>query len=264
MPIRKDGTGKRWVEMELLVPGTPEQVWQAMATGAGYTAWFTRASIDEHVGGKLVFDFGGATSSGEVVTWQPPHQFGYVEREWSEGAPPVATEVTITARSGDQCVVRMVHSLFASGDDWDDQMEGFESGWPGFFDVLRVYLGHFAGQHAASTMVMASVDGDVSEAWKRATTRLALAGADVGDLRTTPDAPQRLSGTVQTTHQTSSHRYVLLRLDAPAPGIAVLGAFGQGAGAMVGLSLYYYGEGADEAAATSQACWRDALGAFLA
>ena len=50
MPIKKDGSGKRWVEMEFLAPGTPEEVWQAMATGPGNAAWFTRATVDERVG----------------------------------------------------------------------------------------------------------------------------------------------------------------------------------------------------------------------
>ena len=151
MPIKKDETGKRWVEMEFVAPGTPEQLWQAMATGPGNTAWFTKATVDERVGGEIQFDFGTrGTQSGEVTAWEPPHRFAYVERHWSEGAPPVATEITITARSGDTCVVRMVHSLFTSSDEWDDQIEGFEKGWPAFFAVLRLYLTHFPGQRAAS------------------------------------------------------------------------------------------------------------------
>ncbi len=155
MPIRKDETGRRWVEMELLVPGTPDQVWEAMATGPGNEAWFLKADIEPHVGGALRFHFGqGVATSGNVTTWNPPHQFAYVERDWEPGAPPVATEITIAARSGDRCVVRMVHSLFASSDDWDDQLEGFESGWPGFFRVLHLYLEHFAGMAAASFMAM--------------------------------------------------------------------------------------------------------------
>src|SRR5688572_19853338 len=110
MPIKKDGTGKRWVEMELLVPGTPEQVWHAVATGPGTTAWFVRTEIEPRVGGAVLFDFGeGATSKGEVTAWEPHHRIEYVEREWQEGAPPVATEITVTGRSGDRCVVRMVH-----------------------------------------------------------------------------------------------------------------------------------------------------------
>src|SRR5262249_32168804 len=42
-------------------------------------------------------------------------------------------------RGGGICVVRVVHSLFASTDDWDNQLEGTESGWPGFFRILRIY-----------------------------------------------------------------------------------------------------------------------------
>ena len=113
MPIKTDDTGKRWVEMELIVPGTPEQVWQAMATGPGNSAWFTKTRIDGRVGGAVDFDFGpNGASTGEVTIWEPPFRFGYVEREWSDGAPPVATEIIVTSRSGGRCVVRMVHSLF--------------------------------------------------------------------------------------------------------------------------------------------------------
>ena len=116
MPIRKDGRGKRWVEMEFIALGTPEQVWQAMATGPGNTAWFTKTEIDEKVGGEIQFDFGSnGLSKGEVTTWQPPHQFGYVEHEWSEGAPPVATETFADhANRGDEQVGSITCSAFAN------------------------------------------------------------------------------------------------------------------------------------------------------
>jgi uncharacterized protein YndB with AHSA1/START domain len=263
MPIKKDGTGKRWVEMELLVPGTPEQVWAAMATGAGYSAWFTSTTIEERFGGKLSFEFGpGMASNGEVTAWEPPHHFGYVEREWSEGAPPCATELTITARSGDKCVVRMVHSLFTSSDAWDDQMEGFESGWPGFFDVLRIYLGHFAGQRATSIRAMAPFEGSVGEGWNRATTRLGLAGVNLDDRRDILGAPRPLAGVVESLHQTRQSRYIVLRTLAPSPGVAVLGGYSMGGRTMMGWSMFAYGDGSDAIAADAGA-WQDAMIAAL-
>jgi len=68
MPIKKDATGKRWVEMELLVPGTPEQVWHALATGPGYATWFVKGEIEPRVGGKFSLDFGqGLVTTGEVT-----------------------------------------------------------------------------------------------------------------------------------------------------------------------------------------------------
>lgn len=262
MPVKKDDRGKRWVEMELIVPGTPEQVWQAMATGPGNTAWFTRTEIDEQVGGTIHFDFGpNGTSMGEVTTWEPPFRFGYVEREWGEGVPPLATEITITSRSGDRCVVRMVHSLFAATDDWDDQLEGFESGWPGFFEVLRVYLTHFTGKNAASFFAMASTEAAEPEIWKQLTEKLDLIAANVGDERTTPQQPEELSGIVERVQQDDRQRYIMLRLNAPAPGIALIGTYGTDKGANASMALYFYGDNAGRHVAMSEPEWRDWFGA---
>ena len=263
MPLKKDGTGKRWVEMELIVPGTPEQVWQAMATGPGNTAWFTRTTIDERVGGAVRFDFGpNGNSAGEVTTWEPPHRFGYVERGWSEGAPPVATEITVTGRSGGRCVVRMVHSLFASTDDWDDQLESFENGWPAFFEVLRLYLAHFAAaKQTASFFVMTQIDLPPTTGWERLTQALGLSAANVGDERTTPQAPQDLVGVVERVHQDDRQRYLMLRLSAPAPGIALVGSYGAGKATNASMAVYLYGDDAARQAAAGEAKWRDWLGA---
>ncbi|HEV7320948.1 MAG TPA: SRPBCC domain-containing protein [Ensifer sp.] len=258
MPIKKDDSGKRWVEMEVILPGSPEQVWQAIATGGGNSAWFTKTKIDEHVGGKIAFDFGAmGGSSGEITHWEPPARFAYVEREWSEGAPPIATEITVTARSGDRCVVRMVHSLFSSTDDWDDQMEGFEGGWQGFFEVLKVYLAHFAGAKASCFMAMAATKEPEGKLWDRLTDELGLAAANVGDERTTPPHPESLSGVVERVQQERTQRYLLLRLTSPASGIAFIGTCSIGDGANVSMSLFFYGDDAAARAAASEIRWRE-------
>jgi uncharacterized protein YndB with AHSA1/START domain len=257
MPIKKDATGKRSVEMETIVPGTPEQVWQALATGNGNAAWFTRATVDERLGGEIRFDFGAAGSSvGEVTTWEPPHRFGYIERNWSEGAPPVATEITITGRAGGQCVMRMVHSLFSSTDDWDDQLESFERGWPAFFNVLRVYLASFAGRPAASLMATANIEGDHLDVWKRLMNDLALAGVDAGERRTTPPLPETLSGVVERVQLSEQERLLVMRLEAPAPGVALISSCLAGPAVTVGVNLYYYGEDAPARAAASAPKWQ--------
>ncbi len=260
MPIKKDETGKRWVEMELSVPGTPEQVWQAIATGPGYTAWFTPATIDERVGGAIRFDMGeNGESNGEVTLWEPPFRFGYVERDWAEGAPSLATEITVTARSGNRCIVRMVHSLFASTDDWDDQMEGFESGWPGFFEVLRLYLSLFSGKKAAVSAAMAHVEAPQLDVWKGLIDGLGLAGANAGETRTASRTPEPLSGVVERVQQGDKERYVLLRLTQPSPGIALIGTYGIEDATTAGITLYLYGDDAGQRAAASAPGWKDWL-----
>lgn len=215
MAVKHNNTGKRWVEMELLATGTPEQLWQAMATGLGMSAWFTPTAVDERVGGAVRFDFGPTiTQHGEVTAWEPPHHFAYVERDWLEGAPPLATDITIFEESGDRCLVRMVHSLSSSTDDWDEQLESIEDGWPTFFEVLKLYLAHYAGQPAASFLAMSTVEDEPLAVWQRLTRELELAGANAGERRATPPHPERLSGVVEVVRQGPRERYVILRLEA--------------------------------------------------
>ncbi|MCV7416945.1 SRPBCC domain-containing protein [Mycolicibacterium litorale] len=244
--------------MEYLVPGTPEQVWHAMATGPGMTGWFTPTAVEEREGGELHFDFGGGLAQQGVVTgWDPPRRLTYEERDWSStGSPgPLATEITITSRSGDRCVVRMVHSLFTDSDDWNDELEGFEGGWRIFFEVLRVYLREFAGQPAATVRTMAECPAGVDDGWSRLASGLALAGTDVGQRCESRDGAPPLAGVVELIHQTREGRDVMLKVDRPGPGIAVIGAYAMGDAARTMVCLYLYGEDAAENASAHEQAW---------
>jgi uncharacterized protein YndB with AHSA1/START domain len=277
MPIKKDESGKRWVEMQLLMPGTPEQLWQALATGRGYRGWFTKTEIDGRVGGKVQFAFGdGTTSVGEVTDWEPPHRVAYVERDWEKDAPPIATEITIPARSGDRCVVRMVHSLFTTTDDWDDQVEGFESGWTSLFEVLRVYLAHFIDQEAAAFWVMTPTKTGSLATWQKLCEALGIAGANVGERRQAAFGAESWACVVEHVHQDARQRYCLLRLEKPRPGIALVGTYDvqgdrgeadptvrplaeSGETTRVSVSRYFYGDDAEAQAAQAEPAWRDWL-----
>lgn len=258
MPVRSDDSGRRWVEMELLVPGTPEQVWEAIATGPGNSAWFTPTTIEEKQGGDIEFDFGGGlTQHGTVTGWEPPYRFAYEERDWSSTVSPgpLATEITVTARSGDRCVIRMVHSLFTEKDDWDDELETFEQGWPGFFEVLRRYLQHFAGAPGAAVHAMVPFTGDIRPAYRRLTDALGLSATDVGDRCQTTGAAPTLAGVVDLVHQDTALRDVIVRLEQPAAGLAVFGGFTAGDHGRMMITIYFYGAGAADAAAAEQPKW---------
>ncbi len=256
MAVKKSG-GRRWVEMEFLVPGTPEQVWQAIATGPGMSAWFTPTRVDERVGGAIQFDFGdGEGSPGVITEWEPPVRLGYEEHGWSADAPPVATEVVVTSHSGDRCVVRMVHSLFTDRDDWDGELESFETGWPGFFEVLRLYLRHFAGQPAANAFAVTNHPGNMVQAWAALARSLGIAGVDVGERLETPSGAPQLRGIVERIHHSADFRDVMVRLDTPGPGIAVVGGCVAGGQTRVMVSLYLYGEAAADTAAAEAPKWR--------
>lgn len=267
MSVKTDESGRRWVAVEVEVPGTPEQVWRAIATGEGVSSWFVPTEIgEEDEDGnptKVVSRFGpGMDVVAEVEEWQPPHRFT-AQGEAAPGAPSIATEWTVEARGGGTCVVRVVHSLFADGDDWDDQLEGAESGWPAFFRILRLYLTHFGGENGVPVQVLAPAGGDTERAWESLTAPLGLAGAAVSDRFETPDGAPRMAGRVeQAPSSEGGHpNELLLRIDQPAPGLAHLFALPMGPQVMVVARLYLYGDGAPEAAARAEPAWNAWLGA---
>ncbi len=40
MSVKQEAGGRRSVQVDVEVPGTPEEVWQAIATGPGISSWF--------------------------------------------------------------------------------------------------------------------------------------------------------------------------------------------------------------------------------
>ncbi|WP_204267703.1 hypothetical protein, partial [Citrobacter koseri] len=78
------------------------------------------------------------------------------------------------------CVVRLVHSLFTSSAEWDDELGSMETGWGPFFLVLRLYLSHFAGQAGVSIRPTAQFAGSEDQAWAMLTEKLGLGGAALG------------------------------------------------------------------------------------
>jgi hypothetical protein len=158
----------------------------------------------------------------------------------------MATEWRIEARAGGICIVRVVHSLFASTDDWDDQLESAQSGWAGFLNILRIYLAHFSGQPSAIMQVTTPIASTEAEAWETLTAALGVKGVSVGERWATPAGVSPLGGVVELV--TEDPYDALLRLDKPGPGIAALGAVTYPGGErVVGMNLYMYG---DQAAAT--------------
>src|ERR1700704_4680702 len=107
MSIKKDASGRRSVQVEVEVPGSPELVWQAIATGPGISSWFVPTESEERVGGAVTANFGpGMESTSTIPRGAPPRSFAAEGAGMSPDAPPMATEWVVEAKSGGICVVR--------------------------------------------------------------------------------------------------------------------------------------------------------------
>ena len=247
MSIKKDPSGRRSVQVEVEVKGTPEQVWQAIATGPGISSWFVPAKVDGRVGGALSCDFGGGmVSSAKITDWQPPHRFTAEDSTWLQGGPPVATEWSVEARAGGTCIVRVVHSLFASTDDWDDQIESTEHGWPGFFRILRIYLEHHAGQRSATMQFMAMGKDSEKETWAVLMRALGLTDPRKGQrAQIRPGGAAGITATVECVDDLPHGYGMMMLASEPAPGAILVGSFACMGMLMATLQVYVWGNNVD-------------------
>jgi uncharacterized protein YndB with AHSA1/START domain len=258
MSVKKEASGRRSIQVEAEVPGTPEEVWQAIASGPGISAWFVPAEFEERDGKPVAvtLNFGqGMESRSEVTAWDPPRMFAKEDKGWFPGSPPIATEFSVEVRAGGVCVVRVVQSLFASTDDWDQQLIGSESGWPGAFRILRLYLTHFRGQRSAIMQVKAPVAGTAAEAWATLTAALGLNGVGAGQRWAAPAGVPALGGVVEQVSQSPPFG-ALLRLDQPGPGVAALFIMTYGGSVLAAFSFYLYGDQAAATAARETPLWQ--------
>jgi uncharacterized protein YndB with AHSA1/START domain len=148
------------VRKEVAIDATPDQVWDAIATGPGLAAWFMPMDIDPE--------------SNMVVAWEPGTRLA-IQTPVAEDGSTQAFEYVIETRRAGTAVLRFVHSGLLS-DDWGDEYESMTSmGWDMYLYTLAQYFTHFAGRPA----VYAEADGPPSSAqpdhWPRLIGALGLA-----------------------------------------------------------------------------------------
>ncbi len=246
----------RSIDVEIEVPGTPEEVWRAIATGPGVSSWYVPHTIDERAGGDVTVSFGpGMEVTGRVAAWEPPHRF-VIDNGDDVG---LAFEWLVEARDGASCVVRLVNSGFGSGEDWDAQYDGMREGWQIFLANLRLHLEHHPGGSATAMLPMATWAGPRDDAWTRVLSELGLATELAPGDRfevTAGDAPE-LAGTVAD----AAPHHLSLLLDRPAAGTAFVAAEGHRDEVSVSIWSYLYGDDAPSIAERDEPRWRDWLAA---
>jgi uncharacterized protein YndB with AHSA1/START domain len=248
-----DQPTRRTIDLSVEVEGTPEQVWEAIATGPGISSWFVPTTVEEREGGVTSSVFGPGpemTVPGRVAAWEPPRRVLF---EGAEGDEGLAFEWLVEARDGGSCVVRLVNTGFRSGAEWDAQYDGMEQGWRLFLANLQLHLAHFAGQAGRAMLPSAMWAGDQASTWVAVTDALGIPAAPAPGERIVAqgDVPP-LAGTVVSCEP--GFRISLL-LDSPLPGTALVACEGTGDTTGVSVWLYLYGEEADAVVARDEPRW---------
>jgi hypothetical protein len=152
----------------------------------------------------------------------------------------------------------VVHSLFASTDDWDNQLDGLEQGWPAIFRILRRYLETFKGMQCSAMQFISFSSDSATKAWEKLGGELGLLKVVEGQKWSAPDGFPRMTGV--SLGQGMNASTVLLGLDTPVPGTAYIGVFPCGGMAQVYMAIYLYGTNAKAAVERDEPTWQTWMG----
>jgi len=183
---------------EFEIAATPEQVWDAIATGPGIDSWFMgRTEVDPGDGGTVRTAFADYAPESTVTAWEPSKRFAYHSGEAEDGRF-IAYEFLIEGRDKGSTVVRTVTSGFLPGDDWETEYDAMTKGGAMFLRTLVEYLTHFAGRSATPITAFGPPVSDWPQAWAALHDELGLGGTvAAGDrLRFVPAGGRPVEGEV--------------------------------------------------------------------
>jgi uncharacterized protein YndB with AHSA1/START domain len=186
------------VRDEIEVEATPEEVWEAIATGPGLDAWFMgRNEVEPGEGGKWRMTLPAWNSESTVAVWDPPHRL-LIETEKDEQGGFMAFEYLIEGRERGSTVVRFVHSGFLAGDDWEQEYDALKKGDPMYWHKLAEYLTYFRGRSSTPVDVYGPQVPDREQAWAKFRGGLGLSGpvAEGDQVRLTPEGLPPVDGVV--------------------------------------------------------------------
>jgi uncharacterized protein YndB with AHSA1/START domain len=183
---------------EAEVQATPEQVWEAIATGPGIDSWFMgRNEVEPGEGGTVRTRFGGYAPESTITAWKPPERLAHRTGEAPDGRF-IAYEFLIEGRAGGSTVLRAVTSGFLPGDDWEEEYGAMRMGGELFFGTLVAHLTWFPGRSATPVTAFGPPVADWDHAWALLRRELGLADqVALGDrVRFAPEGLPPVDGVV--------------------------------------------------------------------
>ncbi len=158
---------ERSIDTTLEIAAPVESVWTAISDPRELERWFPlEARVTPGEGGEVFMSWGPPwEGSSRIDAWEENRRLR--TRGFLEHGDASMVEYTLEAHGG-STVLRLVHSGFAEGGDWEDELfGGTERGWRYELRSLRHYLERHAGQDRVVTWPKAPVRGAAAETWRR-------------------------------------------------------------------------------------------------
>jgi len=132
-------TTGRTVEKELFIAAAPERVYRAFTDKQDLQRWFvTNAEVQAQPGGVFNLHWNDDTVNGEFVELEPNRRITFT---WDERPRYGITTCTIELiPEADGTLLRLTHTGFGGGDNWDELYNGVNTGWTQELAHLKTWL----------------------------------------------------------------------------------------------------------------------------
>jgi uncharacterized protein YndB with AHSA1/START domain len=168
----------RKIEKRIEISAPIETVWKALTDAEELMRWFPLDARSSPGPGGAIWYSWGPPYEGEsrIEIWDPPrrlklagdwaHSESETTQEAKERAEQIAMDFVLEGEAG-KTVLRLVHSGFNAGAEWDDEFEGTNRGWDQEFLGLKHYLENHAGHDRRAVWARTRVERSREEVWNR-------------------------------------------------------------------------------------------------
>lgn len=159
-------------EHEFEIGASPDAVWKAITEAEELVNWFPlEAEVEPGPDGCITYRWESLEAPCRIEEWEPSR---HLRTSWIEGkenagsqaATPLLVDWHLEGDKG-RTRLRLVHSGFGPGKDWDDDYAGTQRGWNFELRVLKHYLEHHPGQRRTAHLIRKAVSLDAAQTWKR-------------------------------------------------------------------------------------------------
>ncbi len=167
----------RQLETAMEINAPVDAVWKALTEARELERWFpVKARTTPGKGGSIWISWGPPwEGESSIEVWEPNR---HLRTKWpwqgdSSQVPPgepvhVAVDYYLEGRGG-VTTLRLVHSGFGRGANWDDEFDSVRRGWRFELQSLKHYLEHHAGKDRKIVWVVRKIEGSRRAAWPKLT-----------------------------------------------------------------------------------------------
>lgn len=186
-PIPMNEKTTRDIELSVELDASPEDVFRAVTEGTELAKWLApgaRVTAPEGAKrGSIWISWGeGMSVEHEIEIFDTPKRMRHPSGRNAETKAPLYADWSIEARDGGKATLRLVHSGFSAGADWDHEYEAHARGWKLMLQNLRQYFARHPHEPAVHLPFMSSVESPHGSIWNTLLGKLGVsAPPKVGD-----------------------------------------------------------------------------------